>query len=72
MYIYMCMSVYMHAYTLIYARASVYICTRVGAFCLFVLSNLSTTFECITGVFEHLHACVGGDWKWGLFHLVHG
>ena len=28
----------------------VYICTRVGAFCLFVLSNLSTTCACITGV----------------------
>ena len=27
-----------------------YICTRVGAFCLFVLSNLSATCACITGV----------------------
>jgi len=28
----------------------VYICARVGAFCLFVLANLSTTCACITGV----------------------
>jgi len=33
---------------------------------------LSTTYACITGVSEHLHACVWGDWKWGLFQLVHG
>ena len=44
------MSVYMYAYTFIYARVWVYICTRIGAFCLFVLSNLSTTCACITGV----------------------
>jgi len=43
-------SVYMYAYTFKYARVWVYICTRVGAFCLFVLSNLSTTCACITGV----------------------
>ena len=49
MYMYICMSVYMYAYTFIYARVWVYICTRVGAFCLFVLSNLSTTCACITG-----------------------
>jgi len=36
--------------TFIYARVWVYICTRVGAFCLCVLSNLSTTCACITGV----------------------
>jgi len=71
-YMYICMSVYMYAYTFIYVRMWVYICTRVGAFCLFVLSNLSTTCACITGVSEHLHACVWGDWKWGLFQLVHG
>jgi len=29
----------------------VYICSRVCAFCFFVLSNLSTTCVCITGVF---------------------
>ena len=50
MYMYICMSVYMYEYTFIYARVWVYICTRVGAFCLFVLSNLSTTCACITGV----------------------
>jgi len=38
------------AYTCIYTRVWVYICTRVGAFCLFVLSNLSTICTCITGV----------------------
>ena len=50
MYMYICMSVYMYAYTFMYARVWVYTCTRVGAFCLFVLSNLSTTCACITGV----------------------
>jgi len=34
-----------------HTRHRVYICTRVYAFCLFVLSNLSTTCVCITGVF---------------------
>jgi len=57
MYMYICMSVYMYAYTFIYARVCVYLCTRVGAFCLFVLSNLSTTCACITGVSLTL-ACV--------------
>ena len=37
-----------------------YICTRVGAFCLFVLSNLSTTCACITGVLTLACVCVGG------------
>ena len=49
MYMYICMSVCMYAYTFMYARVWVYICNRVGAFCLFVLSNLSTTCACITG-----------------------
>ena len=44
-------------------------CDFVGAFCLFVLSNLSTTCVCITGVFQHLPACVGGDWSGGLSSL---
>ena len=44
------LSVYMYAFTFIYAHVWVYICTRVGAFCLFVLSNLSATCACITGV----------------------
>jgi len=71
MYVYVyIMSVYMYAYTFMYARVWVYICTRVGAFGLFVLSSLSTTCACITGVSYHLHACVWGDWKWGLFQLV--
>ena len=46
MYMYICVSVCMYAYTGIYTRVWVYICTRVGAFCLFVLSNLSTTCAC--------------------------
>ena len=50
MYMYMCMSLYMYSYTFIYTRVWVYICTRVDAFCLFVLSNLSATCACITGV----------------------
>jgi len=52
MYMYICVSVYMYACTCIYTRVWVYICIRVGAFCLFVLSNLSTTCVpvCITGV----------------------
>ena len=39
--------------------------------CVFVLSNLSTTCACITDVSYHLHAYVGGDWKWDFFELVH-
>jgi len=39
MHVYIYMYVYMYAYTFIYTRVWVYICTRVGAFCLFVLSN---------------------------------
>jgi len=49
---YICMSVYMYAYTFIYARVWVYICTRVGAFGLFVLFNRSTTCACIVGGLE--------------------
>jgi len=50
-----CMHIHLYAYTFIYARVWVYICTRVGAFCLFVLSNLYTTCACIT---EHVyHRC---------------
>jgi len=50
MYMYMCMCMYMYSYTFIYTRVWLYMCTRVGAFCLFVLSNLSATCACITGV----------------------
>jgi len=46
--IYVCLCICMHIH--IYARVWVYICTRVGAFCLFVLSNLSSTCACSTGV----------------------
>ena len=67
-----CMSAYMYAYTFTYARVWVYICTRVGTFCLFVLSNLSVTCACMAGVSEHLHAYMGGDFKWGFFQLVCG
>jgi len=38
-------------YTCDHTHHRVYICTRVCAFCLFVLSNLSTTCVCITGAF---------------------
>jgi len=56
---YICMSVY--AYTFIYARVWVYICTRVGAFCLFVLSNLSTSMRVYHRCFLTLACvCVGG------------
>ena len=47
---YVCISVYMCACAFVCARMWMYVCTRVGAFCLFVLSNLSTTCACITGV----------------------
>jgi len=60
-------SIYTYAYTCICTRVWVYICTRVGAFCLFVLSNPSTTCVCITGIFHHLLACVNVDWKRGFF-----
>jgi hypothetical protein len=42
-------------FTCNHTHHGVYICTHVGAFFLFVLSNLSATCVCIRGV---LHACV--------------
>ena len=61
-------NVFSCAYVCVYVCVWVYIYvrTRVGAFCLFVLSNFSSTCACITGVSQHLHACVGENWKWGL------
>ena len=57
---YVCISVYMCACAFVCARMWMYVCTRVGAFCLFVLSNLSTTCACITGVSSTLVCvCVG-------------
>jgi len=50
MYMYICMFVYMYAYTFIYTCVWMYICTRVGTFRLILLSNLSATCACITGV----------------------
>ena len=52
----------MYAYICICTCAWVYICTYVGAFCLFVLSSPSTICECITGIFS-TPACVCG---WGI------
>jgi len=63
MYMYICVSVYMYAYTCIYPRVWLYICTGVGAFCLFVLSNPFATCICIAGFFQDLHAVCGGDWN---------
>jgi len=45
-----CISVYICACAFVCVRMWIYVYTRVGAFCLFVLSNLSTTCACITGV----------------------
>ena len=67
-----CVCVCMYVFLCICVHVWMYVCTRVGAFCLFVLSNLSIICACIAVVSEHLHACVWGDWKWGLFQLVHG
>jgi len=67
MYMYICVSVYMYAYTCIYTRVWVWICTRIGAFCSFVLSNPSTTCVCITCV-SWTPACVcGGGLEGGGF-----
>ena len=57
MYMHICVSVCMYAYRCICTCVWVYIHTRVGAFCLFVMSNPSTTCMCITGVFS-TPACV--------------
>jgi len=59
MYMCICVSVYIYAYTCICTRVWVYICTRTGAFCLFILSNPSTTCLCITDVFS-TPVCVSG------------
>jgi len=67
MCMYVCVSVYMCAYTCIYTHVWVYICTRVGAFCLSVLSNPSTTCVCITGVFLTPACVCGGALEVGVF-----
>jgi len=46
-------------YTCNHTHHGVYICDRAGAFGLFVLSNLFTTWVCITGTFLQ-PACVCG------------
>ena len=72
MYMCICVCVYMHACTFIYTRVWVYICTRiggtrVGVFCLFVLSNPSTICVCITGVFCTPACVCGGGLEVGFF-----
>ena len=67
MRMYMC--VHVCVYMCMCICICIYVCTRVGSFFLFVLSSLSTICRCMPGISEHLHACVGGDWKWGLFSL---
>jgi len=62
-YMYIYVSVYMYAYTCTYTRVWMYICTRVVAFCLFVLSNPSTTCVCITGVFLTPACMCRGGWE---------
>ena len=63
--IFIYVSVYMYAYTCICTRVWVYICTRVDAFCLFVLSNPSTTCVCITDVFSTSIRVRWGIGRWG-------
>jgi len=58
---------YMYAYTCICTRVWVYICTRVGAICLFVLSNPSTTCVFITGPFPTPACVCSGGWIVGFF-----
>jgi len=62
--IFIYVSVYMYAYTCICTRVWVYICTRVDAFGLFVLSDPSTTCVCIR--FFNQHTGEVGDWKMGV------
>jgi len=57
---YVCISVYMCACAFVCARMWMYVCTRVGTFCLFVLSNLSTTCGCVTGVSNTCMRVCGG------------
>jgi len=69
-YMHICVSVYMYAYICICTCAWVYICTHVGAFCLFVLSSPSTTCECITGIFSTPACMCGEELEVGFFsHL---
>ena len=66
MFMYICVSVYMYAYTCICTRGWVYIRSRGGAFCLFVLSN-SLLHACVSQVFfQHLGiivSCVCQDYS---------
>ena len=59
-YVYVCISVYMCACAFVCARMLMYVCTRVGAFCLFVLSNLSTTRVYHRCFLTLACVCVGG------------
>ena len=73
MYAYMCVCAYVYLYMYMHTRR-VYIRTRVGAFCLFVLSNPSTTYMRV------YHRCVFNTCmrvRWGIesgdfFQLVQG
>ena len=67
MYMYVCLSVYMYAHTCIYTHMWVYICTHIGAFCLNILSNLSTTCVCITGAFPTPAYVCGSGLEVGFF-----
>jgi len=67
MYMYIYVSVYMYAYTCIYTHVWVYICTRAGAF-VYLYFPIPVLHTCVSQVFfQHQHACVVGDWKWGFF-----
>ena len=64
---YICVSVYVYAHTCIYTRVWVYICIRVGAF-VYLYCPIPLLHACVSQVFfNHQHAWVGGDWKWGVF-----
>ena len=65
-----CVSVYMYADTCICTRECAYICTRAGAFCLFVLPNPSTTCVCITVYFPTPVCVCGGGLEVGVFSTL--
>jgi len=73
--------VYMYVYVYMYVcvHVCIYICmrARVGVHmhsCRRILFTVESLYymRVYHRCFLTLHACVWGDWKWGLFQLVHG
>ena len=62
--IYVCLCVCMHIH--VYTRACGCTCALVYAQFVYLYCQIPLQHACVSQVFfEHLHAWVGGDWRWG-------